>query len=158
MPQHVESGGASRILEDFSERFSPAIRGVVEYAKRIPGFAMLSQDDQVTLLKVRVAHFAITSAHIRLPVLNTFPCLSLRRMTGRRVRSALGAPRLHVRLAVQLDDLPQRARAAARVAALGEQRTLPARLDVRLCRAHERPGPVRQRDRTVLRRRRHRTR
>lgn len=52
MPQHVENGGANRILEDFSERFSPAIRGVVEYAKRIPGFAMLSQDDQVTLLKV----------------------------------------------------------------------------------------------------------
>ena len=44
--------GTKRILEDFSERFSPAIRGVVEFAKRIPGFAMLSQDDQVTLLKV----------------------------------------------------------------------------------------------------------
>ena len=51
MPQHVENG-ENRILEDFSERFSPAIRGVVEFAKRIPGFAMLSQDDQVTLLKV----------------------------------------------------------------------------------------------------------
>lgn len=53
MPQHVENGENHRILEDFSERFSPAIRGVVEFAKRIPGFAMLSQDDQVTLLKVR---------------------------------------------------------------------------------------------------------
>lgn len=53
MPQHViENGGTNRILEDFSERFSPAIRGVVEFAKRIPGFGMLSQDDQVTLLKV----------------------------------------------------------------------------------------------------------
>lgn len=52
LPQHVENG-TNRILEDFSERFSPAIRGVVEFAKRIPGFAMLSQDDQVTLLKVR---------------------------------------------------------------------------------------------------------
>ncbi|RWS31633.1 Nuclear hormone receptor E75-like protein [Leptotrombidium deliense] len=55
MPQYiVDSAGANRILEDFSERFSPAIRGVVEFAKRIPGFGMLSQDDQVTLLKAGV--------------------------------------------------------------------------------------------------------
>lgn len=47
-----QQNGDDRILEDFSERFSPAIRGVVEFAKRIPGFAALSQDDQVTLLKV----------------------------------------------------------------------------------------------------------
>ncbi|CAL8069954.1 unnamed protein product [Orchesella dallaii] len=40
--------------EDFSERFSPAIRGVVEFAKRLPGFSILSQDDQVTLLKAGV--------------------------------------------------------------------------------------------------------
>jgi nuclear receptor subfamily 1 group D protein 3 len=40
--------------EDFSERFSPAIRGVVEFAKRLPGFSLLSQDDQVTLLKAGV--------------------------------------------------------------------------------------------------------
>ncbi|RWS12475.1 Nuclear hormone receptor E75-like protein [Dinothrombium tinctorium] len=55
MPQYVvDNGGSNRILEDFSERFSPAIRGVVEFAKRIPGFGMLSQDDQVTLLKAGV--------------------------------------------------------------------------------------------------------
>ncbi|CAG7727045.1 unnamed protein product [Allacma fusca] len=41
-------------VEDFSERFSPAIRGVVEFAKRLPGFSILSQDDQVTLLKAGV--------------------------------------------------------------------------------------------------------
>lgn len=41
-------------MEDFSERFSPAIRGVVEFAKRIPGFSLLAQDDQVTLLKAGV--------------------------------------------------------------------------------------------------------
>ncbi|ODN04245.1 Ecdysone-inducible protein E75 [Orchesella cincta] len=40
--------------EDFSQRFSPAIRGVVEFAKRLPGFSILSQDDQVTLLKAGV--------------------------------------------------------------------------------------------------------
>lgn len=55
LPQNMENGPAGGVLEDFSERFSPAIRGVVEFAKRIPGFAMLSQDDQVTLLKVRIA-------------------------------------------------------------------------------------------------------
>lgn len=61
MPQHVveNAAGANRILEDFSERFSPAIRGVVEFAKRIPGFGMLSQDDQVTLLKVRAIAFLV---------------------------------------------------------------------------------------------------
>lgn len=46
--------GQQELLQDFSKRFSPAIRGVVEFAKRIPGFAFLSQDDQVTLLKAGV--------------------------------------------------------------------------------------------------------
>jgi hypothetical protein len=41
-------------MTDFSSRFSPAIRGVVEFAKRLPGFSLLSQDDQVTLLKAGV--------------------------------------------------------------------------------------------------------
>ncbi|XP_055342067.1 ecdysone-induced protein 75B, isoforms C/D-like [Paramacrobiotus metropolitanus] len=41
-------------LDDFSDRFSPIIRGVVDFAKRLPGFLMLSQDDQVTLLKAGV--------------------------------------------------------------------------------------------------------
>ena len=52
MPQHMENAAGNRVLEDFSERFSPAIKGVVEFAKRIPGFSLLSLDDQVTLLKV----------------------------------------------------------------------------------------------------------
>ncbi|XP_050304350.1 ecdysone-inducible protein E75 isoform X3 [Anthonomus grandis grandis] len=46
--------GQQELLQDFSKRFSPAIRGVVEFAKRIPGFTLLSQDDQVTLLKAGV--------------------------------------------------------------------------------------------------------
>ncbi|UXI15115.1 hypothetical protein NH340_JMT01058 [Sarcoptes scabiei] len=45
---------SNRLMEDFSERFSPAIHGVVEFAKRIPGFSMLAQEDQVTLLKAGV--------------------------------------------------------------------------------------------------------
>lgn len=36
---------------DFSKRFSPCIRNVVDFAKRIPGFTHLAQDDMVTLLK-----------------------------------------------------------------------------------------------------------
>ncbi|XP_053213223.1 nuclear hormone receptor E75-like [Panonychus citri] len=58
LPPSIENGGGvgppDGVMEDFSERFSPAIRGVVEFAKRIPGFAMLSQDDQITLLKAGV--------------------------------------------------------------------------------------------------------
>ncbi|XP_046740588.1 nuclear hormone receptor E75-like isoform X3 [Diprion similis] len=46
--------GQQELLQDFSKRFSPVIRGVVEFAKRIPGFSLLAQDDQVTLLKAGV--------------------------------------------------------------------------------------------------------
>lgn len=53
-PHHVENGGSSGIMETFSERFAPAINGVVEFAKKIPGFSFLSQDDQITLLKAGV--------------------------------------------------------------------------------------------------------
>ena len=57
-PAMVDSSGAGpgdhMQLKDFSARFSPAIRGVVEFAKKIPGFARLNTDDQVTLLKAGV--------------------------------------------------------------------------------------------------------
>lgn len=39
------------IWEDFSLSFTPAVREVVEFAKHIPGFGALSQNDQVALLK-----------------------------------------------------------------------------------------------------------
>ncbi|CDQ81141.1 unnamed protein product [Oncorhynchus mykiss] len=39
------------IWEEFSHSFTPAVREVVEFAKRIPGFSDLSQHDQVSLLK-----------------------------------------------------------------------------------------------------------
>ncbi|XP_041739651.1 nuclear receptor subfamily 1 group D member 2 isoform X1 [Coregonus clupeaformis] len=39
------------IWEEFSHSFTPAVREVVEFAKRIPGFRDLSQHDQVNLLK-----------------------------------------------------------------------------------------------------------
>ncbi|BES97962.1 Ecdysone-induced protein [Nesidiocoris tenuis] len=53
-PNPQPLAGQQELLQDFSKRFSPAIRGVVEFAKRIPGFGLLSQDDQVTLLKAGV--------------------------------------------------------------------------------------------------------
>lgn len=46
--------GQQEMVQDFSERFSPAIRGVVEFAKRLPGFQQLPHEDQVTLLKAGV--------------------------------------------------------------------------------------------------------
>lgn len=39
------------IWEEFSLSFTPAVKEVVEFAKRIPGFRDLSQHDQVNLLK-----------------------------------------------------------------------------------------------------------
>ncbi|CAH2282785.1 nuclear receptor subfamily 1 group D member 2 [Pelobates cultripes] len=40
-----------QIWEEFSRSFTPAVKEVVEFAKRIPGFKDLSQPDQVNLLK-----------------------------------------------------------------------------------------------------------
>ncbi|KAF4514106.1 UNVERIFIED_CONTAM: hypothetical protein B566_EDAN019058 [Ephemera danica] len=53
-PHAAPLTGAQEALQDFSARFSPAIRGVVQFAKRLPGFALLAQADQVTLLKAGV--------------------------------------------------------------------------------------------------------
>lgn len=39
------------IWEEFSKSFTPAVKEVVEFAKRVPGFRDLSQHDQVNLLK-----------------------------------------------------------------------------------------------------------
>ncbi|XP_076316708.1 nuclear hormone receptor E75-like isoform X2 [Tachypleus tridentatus] len=53
-PAPMEPCGDSQMVKNFSEKFSPAIRGVVEFAKRIPGFRLLTQEDHVTLLKAGV--------------------------------------------------------------------------------------------------------
>ncbi|KAL4646864.1 nuclear receptor subfamily 1 group D member 2-like [Arapaima gigas] len=42
---------SQEIWEEFSTSFTPAVREVVEFARRIPGFQELSQQDQVCLLK-----------------------------------------------------------------------------------------------------------
>lgn len=39
------------VWEEFSMSFTPAVKEVVEFAKRVPGFRDLSQHDQVNLLK-----------------------------------------------------------------------------------------------------------
>lgn len=39
------------VWEEFSQSFTPAVKEVVEFAKKIPGFRDLSQHDQVSLLK-----------------------------------------------------------------------------------------------------------
>ncbi|KAJ3597299.1 hypothetical protein NHX12_000827 [Muraenolepis orangiensis] len=51
---YVEPAGTEpgqEIWEDFSMSFTPAVREVVDFAKRIPGFLQLSEHDQVGLLK-----------------------------------------------------------------------------------------------------------
>uniref|UniRef100_W5L907 Nuclear receptor subfamily 1 group D member 1 n=1 Tax=Astyanax mexicanus TaxID=7994 RepID=W5L907_ASTMX len=50
-PQADPNKTPQEIWEDFSLSFTPAVREVVEFAKHIPGFSSLSQNDQVTLLK-----------------------------------------------------------------------------------------------------------
>lgn len=42
---------SQEIWEEFSMSFTPAVREVVDFAKRIPGFRNLSEHDQVSLLK-----------------------------------------------------------------------------------------------------------
>lgn len=42
---------SQEVWESFSQCFTPAVKEVVEFAKGIPGFQELSQQDQVMLLK-----------------------------------------------------------------------------------------------------------
>lgn len=49
---HVDPNmSGHEVWEEFSLSFTPAVKEVVEFAKRIPGFRDLSQHDQVNLLK-----------------------------------------------------------------------------------------------------------
>ncbi|TSU50035.1 Nuclear hormone receptor E75 [Bagarius yarrelli] len=49
----VYSSGVStqQVWDSFSQCFSPAVKDVVEFSRNIPGFYLLSQDDQIRLLK-----------------------------------------------------------------------------------------------------------
>nr|XP_020476475.1 nuclear receptor subfamily 1 group D member 2-like [Monopterus albus] len=49
---HIDAEKSGQeVWEEFSHSFTPAVREVVEFAKKIPGFRDLSQHDQVSLLK-----------------------------------------------------------------------------------------------------------
>ena len=42
---------AEQIWTEFSSQFAPAVKEVVEFAKQIPQFMELEEDDQVQLMK-----------------------------------------------------------------------------------------------------------
>ncbi|KAJ8259006.1 hypothetical protein COCON_G00180180 [Conger conger] len=50
-PVSAVGRSSQQVWESFSQCFTPAVREVVEFAKSIPGFQSLSQQDQVMLLK-----------------------------------------------------------------------------------------------------------
>ena len=52
----------SQKSDQFSDCFMPAIRAVVDFSKCIPGFQVLSQEDQVTLLKAGT--FEVVLVHL----------------------------------------------------------------------------------------------
>ncbi|KAI1891132.1 hypothetical protein AGOR_G00160860 [Albula goreensis] len=51
VPVSPAGRSSQQVWESFSQCFTPAVREVVEFAKSIPGFQTLSQQDQVMLLK-----------------------------------------------------------------------------------------------------------
>ncbi|EMP36953.1 Nuclear receptor subfamily 1 group D member 2 [Chelonia mydas] len=50
-PHCSNSKSSQQVWEEFSQCFTPAVKEVVEFAKSIPGFQSLCQQDQVMLLK-----------------------------------------------------------------------------------------------------------
>lgn len=60
------------IWEEFSMSFTPAVKEVVEFAKRIPGFRDLSQHDQVNLLKAGTFEVGFTYLEYRCTVCVVF--------------------------------------------------------------------------------------
>ena len=91
MPVNSENQ-QQQILQDFNERFSPAIRGVVEFAKGLPGFHLLPQEDQVTLLKAGVFEVLL----VRLAAMfdsrsNTMLCLNGQLLRRESMQSSCNA-------------------------------------------------------------------
>lgn len=50
------------LWQQFATRVTPSVQGVVEIAKRVPGFCDLLQDDQLILIKV--GFFEVWLSHI----------------------------------------------------------------------------------------------
>lgn len=67
---------SQEIWEEFSMSFTPAVREVVEFAKRIPGFRDLPEHDQVSLLKAGTFEVSVTTCVC-------YFLLSLKWITGR---------------------------------------------------------------------------
>ncbi|XP_026155480.1 nuclear receptor subfamily 1 group D member 2b isoform X2 [Mastacembelus armatus] len=62
MSPHVDpQKSGHEVWEEFSHSFTPAVREVVEFAKKIPGFRDLSQHDQVSLLKAGTFEIVLAS-------------------------------------------------------------------------------------------------
>lgn len=69
------------VWEEFSHSFTPAVREVVEFAKKIPGFRDLSQPDQVSLLKAGTFEVC---------------CVSIISCCGSRIRHHASCTRAHI--------------------------------------------------------------
>ena len=72
---HLAQDANKNDLDEFSESFTPAIKSVVDFAKGIPGFTLLNQDDQVTLLKVwwdKLSFFSLRQGKLLIWILLIF--------------------------------------------------------------------------------------
>ena len=66
---------AEQIWTEFSSQFAPAVKEVVEFAKQIPQFMELEEDDQVQLMKSGAFEVRIGVKHstaIKKRVLNSY--------------------------------------------------------------------------------------
>ena len=89
-PQADPSKSAQDIWEDFSLSFTPAVREVVEFAKHIPGFSSLSQNDQVPLLKAGTFEVHSTAQHSTPPGIEPNNGLAESRAHTPRIETPIG--------------------------------------------------------------------
>ncbi|XP_076330455.1 nuclear hormone receptor E75-like [Tachypleus tridentatus] len=84
--------GTNSNNEDFSGRFSTAIGGIVEFAKKIPGFNLLPQDDQKTLLKAGVFEVLLVRLACTLDTQdNSMVCLNGQRLQRGKIHPTSSA-------------------------------------------------------------------
>lgn len=62
------------VWEEFSMSFTPAVKEVVEFAKRVPGFRDLSQHDQLNLLKAGTFEVSLFSGNKAMALFLLQPC------------------------------------------------------------------------------------
>ena len=55
---------AEQIWTEFSSQFAPAVKEVVEFAKQIPQFMELEEDDQVQLMKSGAFEVRLGGQHL----------------------------------------------------------------------------------------------